>query len=227
MPTVEFIDRMPALRYIARNGYASYSSLCLYKNGEAPKKWNPIWGIFGTELHSRFLEGKMIVRLTKDEERHLKEMLTKLREHPIVTKLMQGSKVEQEFKQELFGVTVLGYIDILNVFLADLKSTKIASRKVFIESMNFLQAALYMAVTGRKDFYYIGVMKQAPYTVMVFNVRDYPDRLKAAKTELKKLLGMLKKDLKKIPHKEVLAMRKKRDAERKLEQKIKPLKNAA
>ncbi len=221
MPTVEFIDRTAALKYIARNGYASYSSLCLYKNGEAPKKWNPIWGIFGTELHSRFLEDKMIVRLTKDEERHMKEMLKKLRAHAVVTQLMKGSKVEQEFKLVIFGVMVLGYIDILNVFLADLKSTKIASRKAFIESMNFLQAALYLAATGRKDFYYIGILKQPPYTVMVFNVRDYPARLKAAKIELKKLLVMLKKDLKKIPLKEVLAMRKKREAERKIETKNK------
>jgi hypothetical protein len=64
-------------------------------------------------------------------------------------------------------------------------------------------------------------MKQAPYTVMVFNVRDYPQRLKEAKAELKKLLGILKKDLKKIPLKEVLAMRKKREAERKIEAKNK------
>ncbi len=193
-----FFDRKPALRYIKKNGYVSYSSLCLYKNGEEPRKFNPIWGIFGTEFHSRWLENKIIKRLSRDEERILKGMLEALRANPVACKLLKGSKVEQKFHQELFGVSVLGYIDILNAWIADLKSTSITSRKKFIESMNFLQAALYLLVTGKKDFYYIGVLKKAPYTVMIFNAADYPARLKAAKVELKQLLTMLKKDLKTI-----------------------------
>lgn len=204
MPTVDFNDRTPALRYIARNGYASYSSMCLYINAEVPTKFNPVWGIFGRELHSRFLENKKLKTLSKDEEKILKGMLAILRASNVVTQLMKNSRVEQKFHKPLYGQMVLGYIDILNHFIADLKSTSITNRKKFIAEMNFLQAALYLAVTGKKDFYYIGILKKAPYTLMIFNVRDYPERLAVANALLKKTLTEIRKEMVKAKYKKLL-----------------------
>ena len=200
MPTVEFVDRQPALKYIKKNGYVSYSSLCLYKNGEAPQKWNPAWGIFGSELHSRFLENKKLKNLSEDEERVLKGMLEALRKHSIVNAIMKDVKVEQKFHQELWGLMVLGYIDIQHPkkHLADLKSTSIGSKSGFIEAMDFLQPTLYLETNKRKDFYYIGCLKREPFTVTVFNVNEYPSRLKDSQQQLKKLMTSLKKDLSKM-----------------------------
>lgn len=191
--TTEFFDQQPALNYIKDRGYASYSSLKNYRDGIVPSIINAKWLKFGKELHSRFLEKKVIEILSDAEELVLAAMIKALEENAIVSKLMKRVAVESEFKEKLYGVPTLGYIDILGKgYVADLKSTSINNGDKFIESMDFLQAALYLAITGFKDFYYIGISKQSPYNVMVYNVRDYPERIKAAEKELKQLLTELK-----------------------------------
>jgi hypothetical protein len=197
MPTVEFIDRTAAIKYIKEKGYVSYSSLCLYKNGDEPTPSNAAYFTFGTELHSRFLEKKKIEKLDKEQEKQLKLMIKSLEASPIVTKLMKNVKVEQLFKEKILGVNTLGRIDVLGkTYCGDLKTTRLNSMPAFVNSLNFLQPALYLRATGLKDFYYIGISKQAPYKVMVFNVREKPKELQAAQNELTLLLKQLKKDLK-------------------------------
>jgi hypothetical protein len=122
-------------------------------------------------------------------------MIAALKKHVIAKRLIKGAAFEQKFAVELYGVVVLGYIDVLANHVADLKSTRHTSMKRFVDEMDFLQAALYLAVTKKKDFYYIGISKVFPYSVFVFNVRDYPERLMAAQCELKYWLTYIKRKI--------------------------------
>jgi hypothetical protein len=141
------------------------------------------------------LEKKRVFTLSPKEEAQLTAMVNALNKDVIATRLLKGSKVEQPFSLMLYGVNVLGYIDVLNSYVADLKSTRLSNKQAFINEMDFLQAALYLAVTGLRDFYYIGVCKEKPHAVMIFNVRDYPERLMAAQSELKYWLTYIRKKL--------------------------------
>ena len=203
MPTVEFNDRSHAIkwiltdkRYSSKDVYCSYSSLKMYRDCGIPFQHRPRFFIFGTEIHSQFLEKKSTEKLNRVEKALMKLMLMALWASAIVRKLMTNVKVEQVFKKIIHGMHCCGRIDILaKTYVADLKTTSCTNLKAFIASMDFLQVAMYLAATGLKDFYYIGISKKFPYRVFIFNARDYPERLEEAKKELKKYLLMLKKDL--------------------------------
>jgi len=122
-------------------------------------------------------------------------MTEAIHSNPVAAKLLKGARTEVKFHQKLMGVMVLGYIDILNFAVADLKTTRHSTMKQFVSSMDFLQAVLYLAVTGKKDFYYIGICKQEPHNVMVFNVNEYKSEVKKKEDELKMLLKYLKTKL--------------------------------
>jgi len=92
----------------------------------------------------------------------------------------------------LYGVTVLGYIDIDGAAISDYKTCWHDNSKKFIQEQDFLQAAMYTAVRKRRDFYYIGICKEAPHKLMIHNVQDYPARIKDAQVELKNLLTYIK-----------------------------------
>lgn len=195
--SVEFKgDDSKALEYIRMRGYASYSSLVMVRDCLEPQPPSDAKHfVFGKELHSRVLENKQLQKLDKDQELQLKSMTQSLQKDAVVKKLLNGARTEVKFHQQLMGVMVLGYIDILNFAVADLKTTRHTNLKNFASSMDFLQAVLYLAVTGKKDFYYIGICKQAPFNTMVFNVRQYPTELARKEKELKELLQYLKKKL--------------------------------
>jgi hypothetical protein len=93
---------------------------------------------------------------------------------------------------------VLGYIEILpaKTSIGDLKTTRHKNLHDFAANMEFLQAALYLKATKRKDFFYVGIQKEAPYKVFVFNVRQYPDRMEKAFNELEYLLKYVKQKTK-------------------------------
>lgn len=196
MPTIEFQgDDTAAIDYIRQRGYASYSSLKMVRDKEIPTTVNAKYLTFGKELHSRFLEKTKLETLDDTQEEQIAKMIKSLNSHPAVKIIMKGAKTEVKFHQKLKGVWVLGYIDILNFDIADLKTTRLKRMKPFADSMDFLQAALYLEVTKKKDFHYIGICKDDPYEVMPFSVRQFPDRLEAAKEELHTLLAYLKKKL--------------------------------
>lgn len=213
MPTVEFSgDDRPALKYIKERGYASYSSIKNVRDCIVPSYSDEIWFKFGKELHSRYLEGKKLETLSDDEEDKLARMLLALRAHPVAKKLTEKSQNEidygpavalKKYKSKngilvptVHGLPIYGRIDILNATnVADLKTTKITNMKAFVDSLDFLQASIYLAATGRKDFFYIGICKQNPFPLMIFNVRQYPDRLAAAEMELRKLCKYIKNKL--------------------------------
>lgn len=197
MPTVDFNDDSYAIDYIRKRGYASYSSIKNVRDKEVPSFFSSPALVFGKELHSRLLEQKKLETLSAEEEKHLRAMLKALDESKLVQKLMKGCVTEVEFKQLLAGVMVLGFIDIdvRPAHVSDLKTTSTTSMNAFVKSMDFLQAAIYLAVSGAKDFYYIGINKKPPYPLFIFGVSQYPDRLKLANKELGMLLRYLKKKL--------------------------------
>jgi hypothetical protein len=185
-----------ALQYIKEKGYASYSSLKNVRDCVDPsKKTSAVWFDVGTEVHSRFLEKKKpILKLSTEDTKSVVAMVEALELHPVVRRLMFKAQVEQYFKQKLWGLMVSGYIDILPPKdVADLKTTRHKNQHDFAANMDFLQAAMYRAVTKRKDFYYIGIQKEKPFNVFIFNVHQYPDRIKQADEELKYLIKYVKK----------------------------------
>lgn len=197
MPTVEFNDDTLALNYIRERGYASYSSMKNVRDCVEPSPFfeTPAL-IFGKELHSRWLENKKLKTLSAAEEAQLRKMLARLNSSPIAKRLRKGAITEEQFDQEYKGLRVLGYIDINGVSdVADLKTTRIKNKRAFVNSMDFLQAALYLRVTQKTNFFYIGICKEEPYDLMIFNVWEYPARMKAAFMELDRLVKYIKRKL--------------------------------
>jgi hypothetical protein len=180
----------PALEYIRQRGYASYSSLKNVRDCVIPTVSNEAYFKFGTELHARFLEGIVTPgALTTEEEELAAVLLANLKNDKMVTALMKGATFEHEFKQPVDGLVLYGFIDILKKkkYSADLKTTRHCKLKDFTDDMDFLQPALYMAISQTPDFYYIGVSKKN-YSIMTFNVNSHPARLKDAQQELKRLI---------------------------------------
>ena len=192
MPVTEFNDDKPAIDYIRKRGYASYSSLKNVRDCLIPSVYKSTALNFGKELHSRDLEKKRTCTLSKEEEIKLKGMLAVLGSSKMVQQLKQGSKFEQEFKEPLYGLMVLGYIDIDGKSISDYKTCWHNNSKKFISEQDFLHAALYLAVRKRRDLYYIGICKEVPHTLMIHNVQHYPARIKAAQVELKNLITYTK-----------------------------------
>ncbi len=214
MPTSEFHgDDKPALDYIRSRGYASYSSMKNVRDCEVPMKggYDEPWFVFGKELHSRLLENKTTAKLSIDDEKKLRDMLKALRANVVVQHLLADSineidfgpdKVLAKFKSKgivvsnIYGLPMYGRIDIWNEDnVSDLKSTKCTNMKAFVESMDFLQAAIYLEATKSDDFFYLGICKSKPYNVMPFSVRDYPSKLKDAQKDLKRLCKYIKSKL--------------------------------
>lgn len=192
----EFNDDTLALDYIRKRGYASYSSIKMVRDCEIPSTYSSEAQNFGKELHSRLLENKKLQKFSPVDEKKLADMLKVLRTNSVVTQLLDGASTEEEFKQPYMGVTVLGYLDIKNLpNIADLKTTRHKTLAAFAADMDFLQAALYLGVTGATDFFYLGIYKEKPYNVMPFSVHQYPARLKAAQADLKRLLKYIKNKL--------------------------------
>lgn len=192
MPTVEFNDNKLALEYIKNRGYASYSSMKNVRDCEIPSKFvEGPWLAFGKELHSRALEGIVLDKLSTSEEKLLKAMLKSLKDNALVQGLWKSGVFEDEFKKKVYGVNTLGYLDHWckkRKIVTDLKSTRLTSHNQFVESMDFLQAALYLYVTGAKEFYYVGISKTAPHNVFIFAVSEYPGKLMDARLQLEYLL---------------------------------------
>lgn len=215
MPTTEFSGSdLAALTYVRERGYCSFSSMKNVRDKNEPTISDATWFTFGKELHTRHLEKKQIERLSIVEEERLKGMLESLAKSAIINSLLKGAQNEIDFGPQsvldkydskdglviphLYGVPVYGRIDSLNRkqnAVSDLKSTRLNNMAAFVEEMDFLQAVLYLKVTGCRDFYYWGICKQPPYTVMVFNVNQYPARLAAAQRELRQLLMYIKSKL--------------------------------
>lgn len=187
----EFNDDTAALKYIEERGYASYSSIKNVRDCVIPTKRTAEYFDVGVAVHSLLLEHclekEVAARLTADMKFQVKMMLQSLTSNTIVKKLLQGSSNEEKFFKNINGCPVLGYIDINGVdAVGDLKTTRHTSKSQFIKDMDFLQAAIYRYVTGKKDFIYIGISK-VNYEVFTFNVNEYPSRIKSAEESMHQL----------------------------------------
>lgn len=192
-------DEITPEEYIKRRGYVSYSSLRNLRDQNMvqlqPK--SEVYYEVGSELHSRFLEKQEIKKFDAETEAQLEGMLKSLYKDRLVQSLLKHPLLtcEREFRMKLNGVPVLGYVDMdaAPIFGADLKTIGHKNEKRFIDTMDFLQPAMYCRARNMKDFYYIGISKQAPYEVFTFNARTYKDRMNEAFIQLENLLTDVKK----------------------------------
>lgn len=218
----DFNDDTPALQYIKDRGYASYSSVKNVRDCEVPTKSDAAWFVEGGETHSLWLEGtrdkERSKLLTEGQEARIKEMVRCLNKHSVAMKLHGGLKSKTVRKEReittllkpkwntkyplqiptLWGLHFLGYLDIeaAPLYVSDLKTTKCKNKKAFADSMDFLQAAFYLRATGAKDFYYIGICKEAPHEIFIFNVWEYRNRMLEAHREMERLCKYIVKRLK-------------------------------
>jgi len=121
-------------------------------------------------------EGKDIISV-KDHEEAL-EIRDKVWNDEISAKILsETQEVEIEFEQELYGVNMKGFVDGLgDDFCFDLKTTQSSEPSKFArDCFNYgyhLQAAIYLAATGKKKYYIISVESSAPFNVTVFRMTE-------------------------------------------------------
>lgn len=133
----------------------------------------------GKEVYNAFLsssEGKEV--LTQDLYEQARAIATATFNDEVALRLItsEGAQVERQLKQELFGFSFVGYIDLETAGgVYDLKTTKDASPESFQkEAYNYgyhIQGAIYRQATG-KPFYWIAVEKEAPHNVVIYKQSD-------------------------------------------------------
>jgi len=186
-----------ALQYIREKGYASYSSIKHVRDCTNPyEKSDARYYAVGSEVHARWLENQKVEKMTAVEEAMVKGMVASLKAHKMASLLRADAECEFKIDKKLNGVPFIGYIDIQKPkYLADLKTYGHTNEPQFLASQDFLQPAIYLKASGRKDFFYIGVSKTFPYKVCTYSVLHYKPRLVASQKELAGLLRYVKKKL--------------------------------
>lgn len=150
---------------------------------------------FGNFLHIAFANYPInnVFACTPTEAKKLTAMVAKLYANKIVLALVKDSVREVSYFASFFGINVRMILDVRQPTTgSDLKSTDCRSFADFlakaIEYGYFRQALIYMLGVGLKDFYFIGICKEPPFEIFIFNVNDYPKELAYAREELDFLL---------------------------------------
>lgn len=154
---------------------------------------------FGNAVHEKFLLGQSSVALPEDQHKIVDTMVAKLHDHSVVQKLLKNSIREQKLYARLNGIETAFILDVhqkVEKRGTDLKTTK---SKTYLEFLNscksfgyFRQAVLYTIAARLKDFFFVGVQKEAPYNIYVLDVKQYPQELAYAERELEFLLYFFK-----------------------------------
>ncbi len=169
---------------------------------------------FGNELHAGALEDKSKVQLDSKSKGMIKAMMRVLKADKFWIKLRSICKTEVEHYGQLYGTMIKSFLDLWDDrsgTLADLKTTNCQTLPQFLAKAfsygYFRQAVIYMAITGAKEFYFVGLQKpklkpnpsgdkrwgdkpehyEKP-KVFHLKVTDYPELLEYARQEVEWLL---------------------------------------
>jgi len=170
--------------------------------GRLPQAHKKVHENFGTALHEKFLEDKTTKRkLTIVEQRTIERMIQALRKDVVVVWLMEDSIREKRLSFTIHGVPMGGTPDIKQPKpkrISDLKSTVCGSLQEFVEKAftygYFRQGVTYLKGTGYKEYYIIGIQKQAPFSVFIVYLQDPQFRsiMRYCEKELEFLLYIFK-----------------------------------
>tara|TARA_R100001079_G_scaffold111005_1_gene88840 strand:+ start:216 stop:944 length:729 start_codon:yes stop_codon:yes gene_type:complete len=126
-------------------------------------------------------EGKKL--LNNSDWHTIGRIVDSIEEHNLAKELLDKStRFEFSIEREIKGLPFKGIIDIFgNDYIADLKTTTNGSPQEFERSCyNFkyyLQAAIYLEMTGKEDFWIITAETTAPYNVTPYKLdNDYIER---------------------------------------------------
>jgi hypothetical protein len=126
-------------------------------------------------------EGKKL--LTNSEWYTISRIVDSIEEHRLAKELLDNStRFELNVEREIKGIPFRGIVDIFGVdYIADLKTTSNGSPTEFQRSCyNFkyyLQAAIYLELTGKEDFWIITAETVAPFNVTPYKLdREYIER---------------------------------------------------
>ena len=147
----------------------------------------------GKAEYAAFLEaaGDKTV-LTADQAETVYKMADSVTSHRKATYLLKGKFMESPVAGNICGIDFRGIVDAWDENdVIDLKTTADASPAGFRRAAsNFdyhLQAAIYMRITRRKNYYWIAVESTAPYNVAIYE--PTPESLEAADAYLQQLVA--------------------------------------
>ena len=122
-------------------------------------------------------QDKGIEVITPEQFNEAKDIVKSIESNTLVQDLLYGLEYQKKVEGKIFDVDFVGYADAYcTYYIMDLKTTKNASAREFNRSIyNFkyhLQAAIYMHLSGAKDFYWIAVESAQPYNCEVYKCSD-------------------------------------------------------
>jgi exodeoxyribonuclease VIII len=120
--------------------------------------------------------------LSKEKERAQERTILTLEEYDSLTKIkaavwaqtniLEGTERQVELTGEIARIPFRGFADAIGDAVIDLKTTVNSSPDFFQrQSYNLqyhLQAAVYLELTGKSDYFIIAVEKEAPYNCQVY-----------------------------------------------------------
>ena len=136
----------------------------------------------GKAIYDTFLEdaqGKELVKM--ETYREAKSIADAVIHHREAIELLQGQK-QVELSGEIHGIEFRGFADAVNSnSVIDLKTTQDASPSAFQKQaynlMYHLQCAIYLELSGAKNFFWVAVENKAPHNVAIYAPdQDFKDR---------------------------------------------------
>lgn len=148
-----------------------------------PEQFQHIYAI-APEADRRTKVGKEIYLQFENDNAHLEVITSELHDqacaiadavhaHPKAMYLLRGKNMEQEIQGTINGMQFRGIADAIDEHdIIDLKTCRDASPSAFARDVaNFdyyLQAAIYLRLTGQRSYFWIAVESAAPYNVAVY-----------------------------------------------------------
>lgn len=150
---------------------------------------------FGHEFHKRELKPlEKRIKLSKEEEKQLKGMLSSLADYTPWTKFKRGAVLEKVHVVPVFGQACKVILDSeKNGKSKDLKTTSCLTEKDFIKkalySYNYpSQGVVYSEGRKLKQFDILGICKHKPYPVFEFTVNDFPHEMQEGEDRVRRII---------------------------------------
>jgi len=186
---------------LSRNtSHSALDTILTGLRGLPPKPAFSAHNNFGSATHEQYLEDKVELEVTVEEQELINEALEKLRKHPLAKQLYKDSVREDKKYKKLHDVLMSYILDIHKPkerIGADLKTTSCVTQQDFVSKAKdykyFRQAATYSLLENLKLFFFIAVTKtRHKVKVFILCAHDHPEEMAYAEQELKFLLYFYK-----------------------------------
>lgn len=192
----------------------NYRIIPFYANSDLGEFRKYIFGIeekahtsameFGTAFHSWVLEGIVPEGLTTPRLKQASTMREAVLKNTFFRQTLQSAtpEVVQLWVDQQTGLPCKSKMDLLSTdfsLIVDLKTTSCRNYHEFIDSCSEpvysydRQAAFYLSgIPGAERFVFLGVQKQAPFSVFFYEATAHSHFIKAGQKKYKRLLNNIK-----------------------------------